>query len=305
MIPLFYWILNMSLIGSLLALCLLVIRKIKCLPRVLIYALYGIVFLRFLCPVGFTNGLSILNLLPQGMVRSISAPLDTKGVEVTFSNAIQKAEAYHPVTLQSEEWTRTFVIGGVIWSVIAGALLLFYCSMYFVAKKEFAKANLCYDSIYQSSATNVPIVFGLFRQKIILPLELSLKEDKTKYIIAHEKTHCRRHDNLWRMLAAVIACIHWFNPLIWVLFHFFCEDIELACDEATVRSFEEEERCAYAMTLLSMAEKKEFIYAAPFGGGNVKVRIMRVINYRKLSLISLVISILFFIFISVSFLSNR
>ncbi len=305
MIPLFYWILNMSIIGSLLALCLLVLRNIKCIPRRLIYALYGVVFLRFLCPVGFTNQVSIMNLLPQGMVKSISIPLEHKGLEVTLLNTIQKASDYHPVTLESEAWTKAFVIISIVWSVITVVLLLFWGCMYVASKREFHNAILGYDGIYQSSATKVPIVFGLFRQKIILPMDLSLTKEQTRYIIAHEKTHCKRHDNLFRMIATVIACIHWFNPLIWILHHYFTEDMELACDEATIQSLKEEERCAYAMTLLSLAKEKSMVNVATFGGGNAKVRIQRVINYKSLSLLSLILCILFYLFLSVSFLSNR
>ena len=48
-----------------------------------------------------------------------------------------------------------------------------------------------------------------------------------------------------------MLCIHWFNPLVWVMYALSNRDIELACDEAVLRNGADRER--YALALLGWA----------------------------------------------------
>ena len=64
------------------------------------------------------------------------------------------------------------------------------------------------------------------------------------HILRHEYVHIRRHDNLWKMVALTAACIHWFNPLVWVMWHCFNRDMELACDPEAVLGMDRNGRLA-------------------------------------------------------------
>jgi len=71
-----------------------------------------------------------------------------------------------------------------------------------------------------------------------------------------------------------------------VVFKKFLEDTELACDEQVLANCGEDEKKAYAMALVDCAESMG-VFASPFGGAKIRVRIDRILSYRKLSIISI------------------
>ena len=54
----------------------------------------------------------------------------------------------------------------------------------------------------------------------------------------------------------MVLCVHWFNPLVWVMYILANRDIELSCDEAVVRLFGENAKTDYAQALISMEETR-------------------------------------------------
>ena len=76
------------------------------------------------------------------------------------------------------------------------------------------------------------------------------------YILEHEFVHIRRLDTVTKLFFAAAVCIHWFNPIIWIMYIFAGRDIEISCDEAVVRHFGEASKSAYALTLINMEERK-------------------------------------------------
>ena len=81
-----------------------------------------------------------------------------------------------------------------------------------------------------------PAVFGLFRPRLIVPLDWKtrLDEPKLRHVLRHEIEHLRRCDLLWNWAAAVVNALHWFNPLVWVAVSRFQSDRELLCDQNTI-----------------------------------------------------------------------
>ena len=64
-----------------------------------------------------------------------------------------------------------------------------------------------------------PLVFGIVNPKIILPAFLTADgSGRLKFVLAHEAVHVRRGDNLWKIVMMVAVCIHWFNPLVWIMY---------------------------------------------------------------------------------------
>lgn len=308
MVQVFYWVLNMAIVGSLLGGILLLLRRIKKLPRNFIYALYSLVLIRFLCPVGFTNGFSFLNLLPKGAVLQVN-PF-TKEVAsaedyLLFSNVMQKTESYQTWEFISDGWTLAYKIGSRIWVAIGASLFLCFCFMYIRAKRDLNKSKLLKANIYQSDDVNSPIVIGILRPRVILPLSITETNDNFPYIIAHEYTHIKKRDNLWRFVAIVVACVYWFNPMIWILLKYFFIDMELACDETTISTYDIEERKKYAAALLEATDKESTIYATAFANGSVKIRIKRVLKYKKATLLATVCLFGLFLLLTIYFLSNQ
>ena len=103
-----------------------------------------------------------------------------------------------------------------------------------------------------SPAADCPMLAGFVRPALYLPDE-NISAADTAFIFRHELTHYR-HGDLWlKLLLTAAQCIHWFNPLVYLIVRFAQEDIELACDDAVVRGQNAAYRRAYGETILRSA----------------------------------------------------
>jgi beta-lactamase regulating signal transducer with metallopeptidase domain len=64
--------------------------------------------------------------------------------------------------------------------------------------------------------------------------------------------------------------------------------LELYCDERVLCRLGNEERRAYARALVDSAQAAQGknVFASAFGGARIRVRLGRILNYRRLSLFS-------------------
>ena len=107
--------------------------------------------------------------------------------------------------------------------------------------------------------------------------------DRRDYIVLHEKLHIRRFDHVVKPVAFAALCIHWFNPLVWIAFIFFCKDMEMSCDEAVIKKMGENIRADYSASLLTLSTRHRIIRGIPvdFGEGDTKDRIKNLAAFRK------------------------
>lgn len=115
--------------------------------------------------------------------------------------------------------------------------------------------------IYVSDRTSTPLTVGMVQSWIILPKQLRADRIDLKYVLAHEMVHIRRADNVLKMIMLMAACIHWFNPLAWMMYLFFDRDIELSCDERVLEIYGEKQKKKYAETLLDLAGTAMTVFA--------------------------------------------
>lgn len=95
-----------------------------------------------------------------------------------------------------------------------------------------------------------PLLLGVRKPSIIIPNE-HLEHSELRYIFMHEVMHYKRKDMLYIWLTQLIICVHWFNPLVYLMNSFIQRDRELACDEAIVSLLSDNERFGYGDTLLN------------------------------------------------------
>ena len=180
-----------------------------------------------------------------------------------------------------------FTVAAVIWLVGAAVLLALLTVVYIATMREVKAATPLEENIYRCDSCRSPAVYGVFKPKILLPA--SLKEADREIILLHERTHIRRRDNLWRVLAIIIAAVHWFNPFCWLFLKQFLADTEMACDEQVLASLGEERKGEYARQLLNSAVRQVPMTSA-FGGASLKARIRRIVSYKKLTWLSVIAS---------------
>lgn len=304
----FYWVLNMSVLGTAFGLCLYALRLIKNFPKFGRYLLWGVVFLRLICPIGFTSRYSLLSLLSKTFSKVFVKTVIVRGEgsivlpQLAFTNTIQAAVMYEPIIYKTNSLKVFFHVTSMIWVIITAILLIAFVVMYGMAKAELKKARPLGDNLYEGEMVRTPTVYGIIKPKIIIPVGCVVEH--MELVINHEKTHIRRMDNLWRIIALLIACIHWFNPAIWMFLKSFYGDCELACDTKVIKNMKPEERKRYAKALLHHSTVGHFVFASPFSNTGMKNRITNILSYRKLTLISSVSFILMCFIIVVLVLTN-
>lgn len=81
-----------------------------------------------------------------------------------------------------------------------------------------------------------PSAAGVFQPVVLLPSALlgKLTTPQLESVLAHEREHIARHDNLKANLHRVVEVLFWFYPLIWWIGRRLLEERERACDEAVI-----------------------------------------------------------------------
>lgn len=141
-------------------------------------------------------------------------------------------------------------------------------------------------SIRQSDRVSSPLAYGIFRPVILVPKDLDWADgQRLDYILTHEYLHIRRLDAVRKLAMAAAVCIHWFNPLVWVMLAVLNRDIELACDEGVLRRAKGDARAAYARTLIAMKERggrTNPLYSG-FGKTAIEERVTAIMKRKKTS----------------------
>lgn len=279
---LFYWVLNASVFGSLCGLFLLAARRIRRLPRSVVYGLWAIPFLRFWLPFGYANPLSFWNLLPETMRTTVILANPGEVLpELTMTNTLTAARSYFPVEYKTDGLTGFFSVAALLWVTVALAALFAAAVLSVRARPKLDDAERIGDRVYRSETVRAPAVYGVCRARIVVPPALSARQ--LPYVLLHEEAHIRRRDNFWRLAAVVTACVHWFNPLVWIFLKAFFEDMELSCDRKVICRLDREQAKEYALTVLSVSRASSFCFSA-FGGAGAKKRIEEILSYRKLTM---------------------
>lgn len=300
----FYWILNMSVAASLVGAVLLLIRKIKKLPRRLIFILWALPFLRMWMPVSIGSRYGLMGLLARAGIRTVTVYEITESV--TAMNCVGAAESYFPVVYKVNILENIFNAAFTVWLTGCTVLLGILIFLYVGSKREAcrgARLKLQNDGaaadgirdacrsgrpmeiVRFSDRVSSPAVYGIFHPIIVIPT--SYREKELTYILAHENVHIKRCDNLWRLAAFATACLHWFNPFVWLFLKLFLEDMELSCDEKALAGLGEDEKKAYALSLVECAADTS-LFASAFGGANLHKRIYHILSYRKISVFSII-----------------
>lgn len=169
-----------------------------------------------------------------------------------------------------------------LWMAGIAAMLGYGLYSYIRLKRQLLLSVPVKDNIYYAENIDTPMVFGVFVQKIYLPV--GIEEAYATYVLAHEQTHIRRKDTFLKLATYIVCCIHWWNPFVWLSYFLLSNDMEKACDEDTLLILGVEHKKAYANALLQAAgEHKKKVFVAPvcFDEGDVKGRINNVLKYKK------------------------
>lgn len=301
LLTVFLTVLQKSLFGAICILFVLLIRQaLKHFPKVFSYVLWGIVGIRLLFDISFESVFSLMQFVPQKLkdfnAGQIATPPTVFGGDFVAmptadtGNQTVASQLSNTDTVQSHIGVLQTL--SIIWLLVFVGFLLH--SIYRLLKvraelKENAITALPEEhrmpTVYEVTGLSDAFVFGIIKPAIYLPPDLPKREKEL--IILHERTHIKRRDYLFKMLAWVIVCIHWFNPLVWLAFHLFVRDMEMSCDESVMKHLQDGSlsgKKAYSHALLSMAGNASVPSSSNtlfFGETNVKQRIKNILSYKK------------------------
>lgn len=288
---------RMSLSASALILAATVLRALTLhrLPKRTFLALWAAALCRLLVPVSIPSRLSIYMLVGR---------LGTGGPEQEAAGAaaLQTGTGAVSAALTQADPARLSPLLAV-WLAGVSGCALFFLVTHLRCRREYKTAlpvvgGFAGDwqrehpirrkvAIRQSDRIAAPLTYGILRPVVLFPKRTDwADETRLRYVLTHEFTHIRRFDTLAKLLLAAALCIHWFNPLVWLMYVLANRDIELSCDEAVVRMFGETSKSAYAAMLIGMEESKNGLtpLCSNFSKNAIEERIVSIMKLKKASL---------------------
>lgn len=302
-------LLQMSFLGTVIILLIVVLRAvlINRLPKKTFLILWWIALIRLLVPFSIKSVTSIYSLL-QSIYSDIN-PVRTAQTTTFLPIHGNMPEIANGLSEAMVQRTESISILSVIW--LAGLLLCFgfFAVSYIKCYREFRfslpvendileawkekhplKRSL---SIRQIETIAAPLSYGVIRPVILMPKNTEWKNIyQLRYVLEHEYVHIRRLDMLTKLIMIAAVCIHWFNPLVWVMYILFNRDLELSCDETVVRRFGMDIKSVYATALISMEEKKSGLtpLCNSFSKNAIEERIRAIMKIKKTSKFAVMIS---------------
>lgn len=303
-------ILQMSIQAGMLITAIIIIRAVALnrLPKTVFLVLWGVVLVRLLVPFTFSSRFSIYTLINNVSNHTVTdhTTLMINQILPMEQDAAEQAktitEAIQPQAVSSN-WP--------VWIWIAGmiAAISFFGILYIKSYQELQFATpLCHDfidkwfyghklrrplAIMQTDRITTPIAAGIMRPRIILPKTMDLSDNNLlQYVLTHEYFHIRRFDVVWKLIMIAALCLHWYNPLVWVMFILADRDLEITCDELVVRQFGADNKAAYAYSIISIAEQRSKLMPLHIGfsKNSAEERITAIMKYKKSSVIAIVLA---------------
>lgn len=311
---------NMSLTASVAIVLVILLRLLlKKAPKVISYALWGVVLFRLLCPVSIGSNFSVYNLFDvpaqeSGTITSVieyvpSNIVHTEYPSVTLpvpgiSDVINEALPQGREQLVADPLEAPMSIATYVWMIGVLGMVIYSIVSYIRLRRKLSVVVPLRDNIFIADDIKSPFVVGLFRPKIYLPCNLADKEQE--YVILHEQHHIKRLDHVMKALAFFALAIHWFNPLVWVAFILASKDMEMSCDEAVIRKIGGDVRADYSASLLTLATGRRIIAGTPlaFGEGDTKGRINNLSKWKKPAVWVVLLAVAACVILAISLLTN-
>lgn len=316
-------LLEMSVSGAILISVVVVVRAVTInrLPKRTFLALWGIVLFRLLVPFSFSSGCSVYTLANRAVPAYENVMYDTAADALpAIVNPPVLAE---PAGQNAAEAKNAFPVRYLLWC--AGAVLCgcFFAVSYLRCRMEFRNSlpvscefvqqwlkehpTRRPVAVRQSDRISAPLTYGFFRPVILMPKKTDWENtEQLQYVLLHEYVHIRRFDAAIKLPAVLALCMHWCNPLVWVMFFLFNRDIELACDERVVRYFGEASKAAYAHTLIAMEAEMSGLMPLcnSFSKSAIEERIRAIMKMKKRTLGALLFSVVLLAVVMILFATS-
>lgn len=319
---------QMSLSAALMIVAIIILRAltIERFPKKTFLVLWWIALLRLLIPFSIPSVMSFYSWFDPNLPAVVE---QSSAMESTFepvlddsSETMENSTQFEMTPIPdtdieyvevkpSKSFSEIFFDAlPAIWGIGIGIIAAFFGINYWKGVREFRMSlpvenefvNEWLSShqlrrnitIHQYDCIHTPLTYGIFHPVILLPKEsLEQSPSTLNFILTHEWVHIRRFDCVTKILLTAALCIHWMNPLVWVMYLLFNRDIELSCDETVLNLLGRNKRSDYALALIDMEEQKGGFasFASGFGRNAIEERIRAIMKMKKASLITILAAV--------------
>lgn len=286
--------LQMDFLASIMIIAIIIFRAIGIhyVPKRILVVSWCIIIIRLLVPLSISLPVSIPI---HETVPSTETFIEKAMSETTaLTNNLPDVQAADHIPLQM-----------VLWSVGFGICALYFGISYLICRYKFSQSSqieneviLCWlkehslkRRIRIRSTPNIssPLTYGIVCPTILLPSNLDFNNSNAiNFILLHEYMHIRYYDSIIKFFLVICVCVHWFNPLVWMMFLLANRDIELSCDERVVLTLGEKLKSTYALTLIELADSNNLFNPVlnHFCKNAITERIEAIMKMRKSSLLA-------------------
>lgn len=313
-------LIQMSLHGAVFIAAVVIIRALtfKRVPHRTFVILWGVVFLTLLVPFSVPSNFSLYTF--AGNIISAHRNVQTNvggdgytvnGSENAFGYGMEndgKVTYISDTMATGASWFSGISVWSGLW--LAGMMIIavYFAVAYIRSMREFRMSLPVQNeylagwskshrlrrvlSVRQSDRISSPLTYGILRPVILMPKETDWTDgSRLRFVLEHEYVHVRHFDAAAKLIAAAVLCVHWFNPMVWVMYILFNRDIELACDEGVINAFGQASRADYARTLIDMEAKRSGLmpFCSSFNKNSIEERITAIMKNKKMTIFSAIL----------------
>lgn len=301
---------SMSVSGGIFIIAIVVVRSLlrNRLPGKVFQVLWFAVFLRLMVPFSIPCPFSVYSLAEKlsvefssdGTLGNHTAELAGAAVEMSGNKVSGEAVAANAED-KADMDLKTVCLAVYLCGVFL--CILYYVFSYIRCYKEFA-ASLPIEevkvqewageltlrrkvSVRQWEGVGTPLAYGMFHPVILLPKSLVKADaEQMRFVLLHEYMHIRHFDTVKKFFLILSCCVHWFNPLVWVMCILANRDMEIACDENVIGYLGRDSRAAYAYALIDMEEQRgvRFSFGNSFCKNAMEERVVAIMKEKKKSI---------------------
>jgi len=311
-------VLQMSISAAILLLGIFLIRPliIRRLPKKVLVLLWSMVLLRLLVPFAISvdtpsRYLSSEEAHQHTFAPHMQATEMATGLHLSIAEMTLALNAAISSVVENISQNSALIVFWMVGSII---LAMTFFITHFIRRMEYKKSLPAQSDFINrwlgeqnirrhiqvriSDRIKAPLTYGIRKPIILLPKTTDwCDEAKLRCVLTHEITHIKQFDILTKWLLAIALCVHWFNPLIWVMYILANRDIELSCDETVVRTIGMDTKSAYALNLLELEENKDLFMplVAGFARKPIEKRIVAIMQIKKVSVFGIMVAVLLMI----------
>ncbi len=293
-INIFETIVLSSLIGSVIVLMILIIKRIfkNNLTCTFYYYIWLILLIKLIIPFGPQTSLNISNICEKFYVQSITNE-NIQKTQVKNSQQLKNTNLGSSTSIGTFQPSNESVISNpvniplktkfniekalcLVWLLgvvlLIGILVAGHKRLREIVKTSIKDINITHKEILYncmnamnirtelgisySPKINSPSLCGLIKPKILIPVSVAftVRAEEFKYIIMHELSHLKNKDIIINWIITLLSVIYWFNPILLYGFHKMRQECEFSCDAQVISRLGEGENVQYGIAIIKILE---------------------------------------------------